>query len=153
GAHRPGAVDGWRAAHERFGRLAWANLFAAAIDYARHSMPVSRALADWLAQDTPILRRFPGTARDSLLTGQPQREGSRLVQADLACSFEELAAADARSGFYEETIARRICESLGPAGSPLTPEDFAACRAAWVDPVTTTYRGFEVVEMPPSTQG
>jgi gamma-glutamyltranspeptidase/glutathione hydrolase len=149
----PGAVDGWRAAHERFGRLAWADLFAAAIDYARDGMPVSRSLADWLAQDVPILRQFPDTARVFLPAGEPQRPGARLVQANLARAFEELASAGARGGFYEGTIARRICESLGPAGSPLKPADFAAYRAAWVEPIATTYRGFEVVEMPPSTQG
>ena len=55
----PGAVDGWRAVHERFGRLPWGDLFSAAIDYARDGMPVSRSLADWLVQDLPILRHFP----------------------------------------------------------------------------------------------
>jgi gamma-glutamyltranspeptidase/glutathione hydrolase len=149
----PGAVDGWRVAHERFGRLAWADLFAAAIEYARDGMPVSRSLADWLAQDAPILRQFPETARVFLPGGEPQREGTRLVQADLARAFEALASDGARGGFYEGTLARRICKSLGPAGSPLSPEDFAAYRAAWVEPIATTYRGFEVVEMPPSTQG
>jgi gamma-glutamyltranspeptidase/glutathione hydrolase len=149
----PGAVDGWRAAHERFGRLAWSDLFAAAIDYARDGMPVSRSLADWLAQDVSILRRFPETASIYLPTGEPQREGARLVQANLARTFEELGSAGARAGFYEGAIARRICESLGPAGSPLKPEDFASYHAEWVEPIATTYRGFEVFEMPPSTQG
>jgi gamma-glutamyltranspeptidase/glutathione hydrolase len=51
----PGAIDGWRLAHERFGRLAWSELFDAAITYARDGMPVSRSLADWLVQDAPIL--------------------------------------------------------------------------------------------------
>src|SRR5690606_38638684 len=92
----PGAVDGWRTAHERHGRLPWADLFAAAIDYARDGMPVSRSLADWLVQDLPILREYPDTARIYLPKGDPQREGSRLVQADLARSFEELASAGAR---------------------------------------------------------
>ena len=53
----PGAVDGWRAAHERHGKLPWAELFATAIGYAREGMPVSRSLADWLARDAPILRQ------------------------------------------------------------------------------------------------
>ena len=149
----PGAVDGWRAAHERFGRLPWADLFAAAIEYARGGMPVSRSLADWTARDVPILRQFPETARIFLPGGAARREGARLVQADLARTFEALASSGARDGFYDGPIARRICASLGPAGSPLTPEDFAAYRASWVEPIATTYRGFEVVEMPPSTQG
>src|SRR5690606_11108952 len=59
----PGVVDGWREAHERHGRLPWAELFADAIRYAREGMPVSRSLADWLAADVPILQRYANTAR------------------------------------------------------------------------------------------
>lgn len=149
----PGAVDGWRMAHERYGRLPWADLFADAIDYAHNGMPVTRSLADWLVQDAPILRRSPQMASVYLPTGLPQREGSRLVQSDLARSIEILASAGARAGFYEGALAQRICAALGPAGSPLERSDFADYHARWVRPITTTYRGFEVAQMPPSTQG
>jgi oxamate amidohydrolase len=149
----PGSVDGWRAAHERFGRLAWSDLFDAAIHYAREGMPVSRSLADWLVTDLPILRGFPQTARIFLPEGKPQREGARLVQADLARSLEMLASAGARASFYDGEIAQRICAGLAADGSPLRPEDFGAYHAAWVEPISTTYRGFEVIEMPPNTQG
>lgn len=149
----PGAVDGWRMAHERFGRLPWADLFADAIGYARDGMPVTRSLADWLAQDAPILRRSPEMTRVYLPAGEPQREGTRLLQPDLGRAFEELSASGARAGFYEGTLARRICNALGPAGSPLTPDDFAGYHAAWVEPISTSYRGFEVAQMPPNTQG
>jgi gamma-glutamyltranspeptidase/glutathione hydrolase len=149
----PGAVDGWRVAHERFGRLPWADLFSDAIAYARDGMAITRSLADWLAEDAPILRQSPEMTRIYLPTGEAQREGSRLVQTDLARALEELAASGARAGFYEGALAQRICAALGPAGSPLTPEDFAAYRAEWVKPISTTYRGFEMAQMPPSTQG
>lgn len=149
----PGAVDGWRVAHERFGRLPWPDLFADAIEYARGGMPITRSLADWLAEDAPILRTSPAMSRIYLPDGQPQREGVRLVQSDLAVSLEALAASGARAGFYEGALAQRICAALGPAGSPLTPEDFAAYQAAWVEPISTTYRGFQLAQMPPSTQG
>jgi gamma-glutamyltranspeptidase len=148
----PGAVDGWRAAHERFGRLAWPDLMAAAIHYARDGMPVSRSLADWLVQDLPILREFPKTARVFLPTGEPQREGTRLVQADLARTLEELASAGPRA-FYEGSIPKRISDDLARDGSPLRTEDFGAYKARWVEPIASSYRGFEVVQMPPSTQG
>lgn len=149
----PGAVDGWRAAHERFGKLEWPTLFTAAIDYARDGMPVSRSLADWLAADESILREYPETARIFLPDGAPQREGSRLVQTDLAGSLEELASLGARAGFYEGTLAQRMCASLEAMGSPLRKKDFADHHAEWADPISTTYRGFEVAQMPPSTQG
>ena len=149
----PGVVDGWRAAHERHGRLPWASLFADAIEYARNGIAVTRSLADWLAADESILRQFPDTARIFLPTGKAQREGARLAQTELAHTFEQLAASGARAAFYEGSIAQRICKGLAPAGSPLSPDDFAGYHARWVKPISTSYRGYDVVQMPPSTQG
>lgn len=149
----PGAVDGWRAAHERHGRLPWASLFADAIEYARNGCAISRSLADWLAVDESILQQFPDTARIFLPKGKVQREGARLVQSELANTLEQLAASGARAAFYEGPIAQRICKALAPAGSPLSPDDFASYHARWVKPISTTYRGHDVFQMPPSTQG
>lgn len=149
----PGAVDGWRLAHERHGKLPWKDLFADAIAYARDGMAITRSLADWLAADAEILGKDPRTAGIYLPEGKPQREGARMVQADLAATFEQIANLGARAGFYEGEIARRICAALAPAGSPLRAEDFAGYEASWVDPISTTYRGHEIVQMPPSTQG
>lgn len=149
----PGAVDGWRAAHERHGRLPWADLFADAITYARDGMPVSRSLADWLAADEGILEQYPEIARIYLPEGKVLREGERLVQPDLARTLEQIAMLGARAGFYEGDIAKRACAALSAAGSPLREEDFAEYHAKWVEPISTSYRGHDIFQMPPSTQG
>jgi gamma-glutamyltranspeptidase len=149
----PGAVDGWRLAHERYGRLPWESLFQAAIGLARDGMPVSRSLADWLVHDVPVLQAQPDTAVIYLPGGRVLREGQRLVQADLARSFERLASQGARAGFYEGETAARICSGLQPQGSPLAAADFADFSAEWVDPISTTYRGYDIYQMPPPTQG
>jgi len=149
----PGAVDGWRLAHERFGRLPWESLLADAIGYAREGIPVSRSLADWTAQDAAILSRSAATAAVFLPGGRVPRDGERLVQADLAGSLEAIAVGGARGGLYEGGLADRLSGVGGADGSPLTGEDFAAYHAEWVEPIRTTYRGYEVVELPPSTQG
>ncbi len=148
----PGAVDGWRAAHERHGRLPWADLFTTAIGYARDGAPVSRSLAGWLAQDRPILTKGPAPVRQLLPGGEPPREGSRLVQPDLARTLDELASAGPRS-FYEGALPVRIGEALAACDSPLRASDFASYQARWVTPLSSSYRGFEVVQMPPPTQG
>jgi len=148
----PGAVDGWRLAHERFGRLPWENLFEAAIGYARDGMAVSRSLADWLAQDEPILASYPETAAIFLPGGRVPRDGQRLVQGDLANSLQQIASQGARS-FYEGDIAKRISAALQPQGSPLAADDFAAFQAEWVEPIAGTYRGYDVYQLPPNTQG
>lgn len=149
----PGAIDGWRAAHERFGRLAWNELFDAAIAYARDGMAVSRSLADWLAQDQPILAGYPATAAIFLPGNRAPREGERLVQADLARSLELIARKGARAGFYEGAIAEQLCQSIQKQESPLRADDFADYHAEWVEPITSSYRGYGVYELPPNTQG
>jgi gamma-glutamyltranspeptidase/glutathione hydrolase len=149
----PGAIDGWRLAHDKFGKLAWSDLFEAAIGYARDGMPVTRSLADWTAQDEPILNAYPATAAVFLPNKRVPREGQRLVQGDLARSLQEIASQGARKGFYEGPIAGRICGALKSQGSPLAADDFAAFKAEWVEPITASYRGYDVYELPPNTQG
>lgn len=149
----PGAVDGWRLAHERFGRLPWADLFAPAIGYASDGVPVSRSLADWTVHDVPILTQYPETAAVFMPGGRVPADGDRLVQAALARSLQHLAGRGARGGFYEGELAERICKGIGAAGSPLKTDDFADYHAEWVAPISTTYRGNTVYELPPNTQG
>ncbi len=149
----PGAVDGWREAHEAYGRLAWDELFADAIHHARHGLAVSRSLADWISEDVPVFEQHPSSARIFLRDGKAPREGERLVQAQLADSLERLARDGARGGFYEGETAERICTALHAGGSPLRPDDFRAFRAEWTDPISTTYRGYTAYEFPPNTQG
>lgn len=149
----PGAVDGWRLAHERHGRLPWADLFTQAIRYASSGMAITRSLADWLVADEHLLKQHETTARTFLPTGRPQREGSRLVQADIAASLQEIASKGARAGYYEGDLAARMTRALEQAGSPLRADDFAGFHARWVEPITTTYRDHDVWQLPPSTQG
>jgi len=149
----PGAVDGWRLAHERYGKLPWEALFADAIEYARHGMAISRSLADWLLTDATILQADANMAKIYLPEGKPQREGAYLVQADLARTLETLAKLGPRKGFYEGDVAREICRALEAAGGPLRASDFADYRAKWVTPLSGSYRGYDVFHMPPPTQG
>ncbi|MGI9434408.1 MAG: gamma-glutamyltransferase [Geminicoccaceae bacterium] len=149
----PGAVDGWREAHERYGRLDWGDLFDDAIHYARDGFPVSRSLTDWTIADRPILSRFPHSAAAFLPGGHPSRDGDRLALPDLAKSFQRLAKEGPRAGFYEGQTADVMCAALGAEGSPLTADDFAAYRAEWVSPISTDYRGYRAYEFPPNTQG
>lgn len=148
----PGAVDGWGEAHARFGRLPWDELFADAIRHARASFPAPRSLALWLSRRRESLaghsagRLFSGS-------GAPLREGDDLALPVLADTLERLARHGPRAGFYEGETAERICGSLAGTGSPLRGEDFAAFRAAWTEPISTSYRGCTVYEVPPSSQG
>lgn len=146
----PGVVDGWRELHERYGRLEWKALFEDAIRYASDGVPIGRSLSQWLTADYSILSDMP-LGEVFLSDGLP-REGERLVMRELGASFEEIAAQGART-FYEGKIAERICSALSKEDSPLRRDDFASFKAEWVEPIKTTYRGYEVYEFPPNTQG
>ncbi|HVM26789.1 MAG TPA: gamma-glutamyltransferase, partial [Mycobacteriales bacterium] len=148
----PGAVDGWRQAHERHGRLPWSELFDDAVRYAREGLPVARSLAQWAEQDVPVLSQQDQAASLFLRDGRGLTEGQRLVNAGLAESFETIARDGARA-FYEGPLATRFCDALRPLGSPLAADDLAAFSAEWVEPISTTYRDLQVFEFPPNTQG
>ena len=147
----PGAVDSWRLAHERFGRLAVAELLQPAIDYARKGSPVSNDLATWIHDDRHELASDPGAAQIFLDNGQPYLAGMRLRQSALAGTLERMASRGLRS-FYD-AAGRSIATYLDQIGGALTSEDFADYAARWVDPITTRYRGFDAFQLPPPSQG
>ncbi len=149
----PGAVDGWREAHERHGKLDWAALFEDAILYAREGVAVPRSVAEWIVEDEEDFREHESTGRVFMPEDHRLREGERMIIPGLAATFELIAREGPRAGFYEGSVAERICADLGERGSPLRPEDFAEFRAEWVDPISTDYRGHTAYEFPPNTQG
>lgn len=147
----PGAVDSWRLAHDRFGKLPLAELLQPAIDYARKGVPVSNDLATWIQDDRHELAADPGSAQIFLDGGKPYSPGSRLRQEALAGTLERIGAHGPRA-FYD-SVGRSIAAYLGSIGGSLTVEDFADYRARWVDPITTRYREFDAFQLPPPSQG
>ena len=149
----PGAVDGWREAHQHYGKLEWAELFEDAIYYAQNGFPVGNSLADWTVKDSELMRNYPSAAQIYMPSGKPPRAGERLVNPALAASFKRLAESGPRQGFYEGETASRICQALGSQGSPLQEEDFESFKAQWVEPISVDYQGYTAYEFPPNTQG
>lgn len=148
----PGAVDGWRLAHERHGKLPWMRLFADAITHAREGVPVTDRFAQWLNRDEALLSQDPTTAGTFLVDGSPPEVGTVLPQPDLAESLVTVAQAGPRDGFYEGHIAEALCAGLGD-DSPLEPTDFESYQAEWVTPLSTRYRDYTAYSLPPNTQG
>ncbi len=147
----PGAVDSWRLAHERCGRLPLPRLMERAIAYARHGMPVSNDLAAWIAEDQAALAADPGAAHVFLDEGRPFAPGARLTQRALANTLARIAKDGPRS-FYDVT-GRSIAAYLKQHGGSLAAGDFTDYRARWVDPISTPYRGYDAFQLPPPSQG
>jgi len=147
----PGAVDGWWQLHQRYGRLKWAELFEPAIRHA-HGFPLSPKFQAYIAQFSEQLGKFDATAAIFLPGGQAPKAGALLRQPDLARSLE-LIAAKGPDVFYKGELGRKIIAGLREAGGILTEGDFASHVSPWVEPLRTTYRGYEITELPPNTQG
>lgn len=150
----PGSVAGLALAHQRFGsgRLTLAELIAPAIKLASNGVPVQEDLFDSLMLAGPRLARWPSTARVFLKNGQPPAEGDRLVQPDLARTLEAIAAGGP-AAFYEGPIAEQLAAAVQAAGGILTRADLAGYRAVERAPVRGTYRGYDIIAMPPPSSG
>ena len=148
----PGAVDGWFEMHDRYGRLPMRELLAPAIAYAKNGFPVSEVIAYDLGQSAQRFAQYAGFAGTFMPDGSMPVEGEMFANPQLARTYEMLADGG-RDAFYKGEIARRIDAYMREQGGLLRYEDLAAHRSEWVAPVATTYRGWEVFELPPNGQG
>jgi gamma-glutamyltranspeptidase/glutathione hydrolase len=148
----PGAVAGWHALHERFGRLAWKDLFQSAIVDAEDGYPVPEIIAsywndsaDWIANDAEARRVYlPG--------GKPPAVGQVFRNPDLAKALR-LVAENGADAFYKGEIARAILSTSQGLGGTMAANDLAEFSPEWVEPISTTYRDWTVYELPPNGQG
>ncbi len=148
----PGCVDGWAMLHGRFGRLPWAQLLAPAIAYASEGFLVTPVIAAHWARGGAVLRDQPGFA-DTFLPGkQAPASGQVFRNPGLARTLEAIAAGG-RDAFYEGQVAATVGAFCRRVGGYLTADDLAAHTSTWVEPVSTTYRGARVWELPPNGQG
>ena len=154
----PGAVEGWNKLHERFGRLAWKDLFAPAIYYGENGFAVQELIgADWRAAARAKLKVDPETRRvflvhSDLVHDEAPAMGEIFRNPDVAKALRLLADGGPRA-FYGGEIAKAILATSREAGGTMMSEDLEDFSAEWVEPISTTYRGWKVYELPPNGQG
>ncbi len=148
----PGTVDGWFALHERFGRLPMADNLAPTIRYARDGHPVHEVIAHYWHRSVPRLSRWPGFSEQFTLDGRAPRTGETWKNPNLADTLQKIADGG-RDAFYRGDIARTIGDYFAANDGFLSYDDLAAHTGNWVEPVSTSYRGVDVWELPPSGQG
>ncbi len=148
----PGCVDGWHELNSRFGTRPLADLLRPAIAAAEDGYPVAELIsAGWKAGQKD-LEKWPDSARVFLPGGKPLGVGEIARLPELAASYR-LIAQRGRDAFYRGPIAAEIDRFSQANGGYLTAEDLAAHTSDWVEPVSTTYRGYSVWELPPNGQG
>ena len=149
----PGTVAGLALALERFGSMPLAELIEPAARLAEEGFRLGRDEAKEIAEHEERFARWPAAAKIFLRPdGRPLGAGDRLVQRDLAASLR-LIATEGPDAFYRGAIARRIVAEMQAGGGLITAEDLAGYRAIVREPVTGTYRGYEIRSMPPPSSG
>ena len=148
----PGAVDGWFALHDRFGKLPMREVLAPTIRYARDGHPVHQTIAYYWERSVPRLSKFPGFTEQFTIDGRAPRTGEMWKNPYLADTLQKIADGG-RDAFYKGDIARTLDAYFKANGGFLSYEDMAAHQGEWVEPVSTNYRGVDVWELPPNGQG
>jgi gamma-glutamyltranspeptidase/glutathione hydrolase len=148
----PGSVAGLNLARERWGTRPLAELIAPAIRLARDGHRLDEAHARRLADALPAMAPFPVTTALFSDHGKPYPAGAVWRQPDLARLLERIAR-DGDAGFYRGEPARKIAAAAAAGGGLLTEGDLAAYRPVVREPLRATYRGHELLLMPPPSSG
>jgi gamma-glutamyltranspeptidase/glutathione hydrolase len=148
----PGIVDGWNELLTKYGTRPMSDTLQPAIGYARDGYGVSEIIADQWKSVEPMLARDPNSAKTFLIDGKAPTPGDVFRNPNLARSLE-LIAKEGRDAFYKGAIATAIAGEMEKRHGLITLKDLADHHADWVDPISTTYRGYQVLELPPNTQG
>jgi gamma-glutamyltranspeptidase/glutathione hydrolase len=151
----PGTVAGMAMALERFGsgRFTLGKLIQPAAELARDGVIIGDDLAFSLKQAEARLRRFEATAKVFMTAeGNALPRGANLVQEDLARTLQAIAAGGPKA-FYEGPVAEKLVAAVNAAGGRWTADDLKGYRAIERDAVRGTYRGHDIVSMPPPSSG
>jgi gamma-glutamyltranspeptidase/glutathione hydrolase len=148
----PGCVDGWAKLHQRFGRLPWADLFRPAVYFASNGFPVTELIHEYWRSSVSKLASDANAAAVFLRDGREPATGEVFRNPQLAHALE-LVAKEGASAFYRGAIAAATLRTSEEHGGVLRAADLAEYSAEWVTPISTTYRGWTVYELPPNGQG
>ncbi|MFN3735387.1 gamma-glutamyltransferase [Comamonas testosteroni] len=148
----PGTVAGMTHALSRWGSMPLARVMAPAIALADKGYPVSVTLAKTLDQEKKNMGRWPATQAVFWRNGAPLQTGERLVQKDLAQSLRLISQQGAKA-FYEGAIAQKIVAEMAPHAHALSLQDLRDYKVAEREPVRGSYRGYQIVTMPPPSSG
>ena len=148
----PGVVAGWDALRERFGTLRFSELLAPAIFYAENGFPLSPVIAGSWGRAAPWLSEHPNARATFLIGDLAPAAGELFRNPDLGASLRRIAERG-RDGYYTGQTAQAIVQISREQGGTFAAEDLSEFHAEWVTPISTTYRGWTVSEIPPNTQG
>jgi gamma-glutamyltranspeptidase / glutathione hydrolase len=148
----PGAVDGWATLLNSHGRLKLSDVLQAAIGYADEGFPVAELTAESWHESEQRLKTDEGARLNYLIDGRAPKAGQTFKNPRMAATLRCIAENGADI-FYKGMIAEKIVRCSEKNGGLFTLKDFSAHRCDWLEPITANYRGYDVYELPPATQG
>jgi gamma-glutamyltranspeptidase/glutathione hydrolase len=156
----PGALGGWWALHERYGKLKWAELFEPAIEACEAGDPTPQIIGYYINGNVEFFQRAGSAIEETTNAmktylqpdGKPPCEYEVRRNPDLARTYRAIAAGG-RDAFYDGPIAQTIDAYFKRIGGWLSADDLREHHAEWVEPLVTKYRGVDVYAMPANTQG
>jgi gamma-glutamyltranspeptidase / glutathione hydrolase len=148
----PGAARGWETLLKSHGTKPMGEILAAAIRHAEEGFPVAELTAEQWKESAARLKADEGAVVNYLINGRTPKAGEIFTNPRMAETLKRIAANGA-DYFYQGDVAQKIVRCSEKLGGLFSLRDFADHRSDWVEPITANYRGFDIYEMPPATQG
>ncbi|MSP41304.1 MAG: gamma-glutamyltransferase [Deltaproteobacteria bacterium] len=148
----PGAVHGWATLLDSHGTKKLSEVLQAAIRHAEEGFPVAELTAQQWHESEARLKADEGAAINYLIDGRTPKAGEIFRNPRMAATLKRIAAEGA-DYYYKGEIAAQLVRCSEKLGGLFTRKDFADHRSDWVEPISANYRGFDIFEMPPTTQG
>ena len=148
----PGAVAGWVALSQRFGKLPFADLLEPAIELAERGHAVGRIVAQKWGRQVPLLQELPGFAQAFMPRGRAPEPGEKFVFTQAGATLRKIANTKGEA-FYRGELADRFAAHATANGGSLTAADMAGFKPEWVTPIHKDYAGYTLHEIPPNGQG
>ena len=146
----PGALMGWEAIHQKCGTKPWKELWQDAIQLAVNGNPLDLVSADTIRRFEPELGSYSTWANEFLVDGQPPPAGYLLRRPDVAKTYEQFAAMGS-DALYRGPVGEQLAAFMQKNGGLITIDDLDDYRVQWVEPIETSYRGYEIFGAPPSS--
>ena len=148
----PGSVAGLIDVLEMHGTMSIAEVIQPAIRLARDGFILNRDLSDQFSSRAKDFSRYPASEKVFTDDGRPYKRGDLFVQGDLAKTLSRIKKSG-KQGFYSGKTASLLIKEMKAGGGLITESDLAEYRSVWRKPITGSYRGFEIVSMPPPSSG
>ena len=148
----PGCVDGWFSLNKRFGKKQMKELLMPTIEYAENGFPVTEVVSYYMELASEKFINYPNFEDTYMINGKTPSKGEVFKNPDLANTLK-IISSKGRDGFYNGSVANTISKFMAEQGGFLDKDDLNSHKSTWIEPVSSSYRGYDIWELPPNGQG